>query len=328
MSTHSVNIIEIGEVKPHENADRLCVVPVGGWSCVVAKDSFKQGDRAIYIEPDYVVPTDRPEFAFLAKEGRAEHRLKAIRLRGVISFGLLIPVPSELAERAVGDDVMEVLGIRRHEPPVKLMRPGADDTLPHAEWPEVYSSKFDVEALRNYEDIFSPGEPVVVTEKAHGGNMRVVGWNGAVYVGSRTRWLQRNMRSAWTVALTPEIEAWRLANPDVVLYGEVYGPVQELKYGQKEPRFVAFAALEKGEWWNADKLRASLAIHNVPYAPVLYEGPYDRDLIANLAEEDSRLSLKAGDLMEGVVIVPARERRDDKIGRVILKLISNRYWLS
>ena len=33
-------------------------------------------------------------------------------------------------------------------------------------------------------------------------------------------------------------------------------------------------------------------------------------------------------MMEGVVICPVIERRDDRIGRVCLKLISNRYWLN
>lgn len=59
MSEHAVRIIEVGEVRPHANADRLCIVPVGGWSCVVSKEQFRPGSRAIYIEPDYVVPLDR-----------------------------------------------------------------------------------------------------------------------------------------------------------------------------------------------------------------------------------------------------------------------------
>jgi RNA ligase (TIGR02306 family) len=331
MSEHAVRIIEIGEVRPHENADRLGIVPVGGWSCVVAKEQFKAGDRAIYIEPDYVVPTERPEFAFLAKDGRCEHRLKAIRLRGVISFGLLIPVPDEFAGHPVGADVMQDLGIYRYEPPVKCMRPGSDDTLPAAEWPQVYASKFDVEDLRKHEDILQPGERVIVTEKIHGGNARYLFWNDKFYIGSRTRWLQPNMRSAWTMAAnsTPEIEQWCRENPGVVLYGEVYGPVQELRYGLKDPQFVAFAALMHGEWWHIWNLHHSLDRHGVPYAPVLYDGPYDREHIAAIAEKDSQISTAPnGHMMEGVVIVPYLERRHERIGRVCLKLISNRYWLS
>jgi RNA ligase (TIGR02306 family) len=106
MSTHSVNIVEIAEVLPHANAERLEIIPVGGWQAVVRKGQFAVGDRAVYIEPDYTVPTARPEFAFLAKEGRDRHRLKAVRLRGALSFGLLIPVPDELNGVLPGDDVM------------------------------------------------------------------------------------------------------------------------------------------------------------------------------------------------------------------------------
>ena len=90
MSTHSVTIIAITAVLPHGNAERLEIVPIGGWQAVVKKGEFKVGDPTIYIEPDYTVPTARPEFAFLAKAGRERHRLKAVRLRGILSYGLLI----------------------------------------------------------------------------------------------------------------------------------------------------------------------------------------------------------------------------------------------
>lgn len=332
MSTHAVKIIEINEVRPHENADRLCIVPVGGWSCVVGKEQFKPGSRAIYIEPDYVVPLDRPEFAFLRKpdSGKTEHRLKAIRLRGVVSFGLLIPVPENLSARAVNDNVMDYLGIRRYEPPVKCMPGGLDDGLPEAEWPQVYSSKFDVEDLRKHEDIFQEGEPVVVTEKLHGASTRAVWKDGVFYMGSRTRWLKPDVPNHWIRALNaaPQVKAWCEANPETVLYGETYGPVQELKYGLREPSFAPFAALRGGEWMNLPDLHESLFQFDVFFAPVVYEGPYDRAKIAAVAEEDSHTAAVKSHMMEGVVICPATERRDDRTGRVCLKLISNRYWLS
>ena len=328
MSTHAVRIIEIGEVRPHENADRLCIIPVGGWSCVVGKEQFKPGSRAIYIEPDYVVPTDRPEFAFLAKEGKTEHRLKAIRLRGVISFGLLIPVPESLVDRSANDNVMDDLGIRRYEPPVKCMPGGLDDGLPEAEWPKVYSSKFDVEDLRKHEDVFQAGEPVIATEKIHGASARFVFSNDTLYIGSRTRWLKPDIKTHWARALTPEIEAWCRAHPETVLYGETYGPVQELKYGLTKPVFSAFAASKGGNWIDLPSLHGSLSEFEVDYAPIVYDGPYDRKKIAEEAEADSVVANIKGHMMEGVVIVPAVERRDDRIGRVCLKLISNRYWLS
>lgn len=323
MSTHSVNIVKIAEVRPHGNAERLEIIPVDGWQAVVKIGEFKVGDLAVYIEPDYIVPTTREEFTFLAKEGRDRHRLKAVRLRGVLSFGLLIPVPTDLMGLSVGTDVMERLGIERYEPPIKLSR--ADD-LPPGEWPRGYASKFDVEALKRYPDIFRSGEPVIVTEKIHGSNARYLFENDTFYIGSRTRWLKPNGSHPWKLAADndPQIEGWCRTNVGTILYGEIYGPVQSLKYGGgSSVKFAAFAALRKGEWFGpAD-------IHGIQVVPILYQGPYGADIILPLAELDSSVpGAGAGHMREGIVIVPAIERRDEAIGRVALKHISNRYWES
>ena len=128
-----VNLIEIKAVRPHPNADRLEVVPVWGISVVVKKDEFKVGDLAVYIMPDYIVPTTLLEFSFLAKGHRGrgrdiEHHVKPRNIRGVVSFGLLIPAPSWLVsvkrtkaggvdvENVIGSSVMKDLGARRHVP--------------------------------------------------------------------------------------------------------------------------------------------------------------------------------------------------------------------
>lgn len=233
MSAHAVNVIEITEVRAHENAERLEIVPVGGWQAVVKKGDFKPGDRAVYIEPDYVVPTSRPEFSFLAREGKDAYRLRAIRLRGVLSFGLLIPLPADVADAAVGANVMEALGIERYVPPVK--EAGGDD-LPEDQLPRAYTPVFDVENRQRFLDVIAPGETVIVTEKIHGANARYMWSNGVFYMGSRTRWLKPDAAHIWRQAAdeAPTIRTWCAANPDVILYGEIYGRVQSLKYGRKQ----------------------------------------------------------------------------------------------
>jgi RNA ligase (TIGR02306 family) len=331
MSTHSVNIIEIGEIRPHENAERLEIVPVNGWQAVVRKGEFKPGDRAIYIEPDYTVPTDRAEFSFLAKGGKDRHRLKAVRLRGVLSYGLLIPCPQELSLCPVGEDVMEWFGIERYVRPMGAMKLQSSDALPEAEWPQLYAPKFDVENLLRYPDILQPGEDVIVTEKVDGGNARFVWHNDRLYIGSRSQWLKDDGSHMWKRAIdaTPAVRAWCERNPDTLLFGEVYGWVQSLRYGAApgEVRFVAFAALHRDQWVALPDLHETLGALGVPVAPILYIGPYDVEHIRQAAEQDSRLA-PAGHLMEGVVIVPARERHHPEIGRVALKHISNRFWES
>lgn len=327
MSTHEVSIIEIGDVLPHGNAERLEIVPVGGWQAVVKKGQFKSGDRAVYIQPDYTVPTARDEFSFLAKDGRDRHRLKAVRLRGVLSYGLLIPVPDECCSLPVGADVMEALDIERYEPPVKLAK---SDELPADQWPDVFASKFDVESLQKYPHVLQLGEMVIVTEKIHGANAKAVFIDGVFYMGSRTRWLKPDVQHPWKVAFDahPEVRAWCEAHPGVVLYGEIYGSVQSLKYGCRpgEVKFAAFASSRNGEWLNTVVLGDEPLI---PMVPILYQGPYYPGRIMPFAESDSEVpGADDGHMKEGIVIVPKIERRDDEIGRVVLKHISNRYWES
>lgn len=327
MSTHSVEVIEIEQVLPHSNADKLEIVPVGGWQAVVKKGQFKVGDRAIYIEPDYTVPTSRPEFSFLAKDGKERHRLKAIRLRGVLSFGLLLPLPDDMADAEIGECVMERLEIERYEPPMKTFRGGDDgQELSEEDRPSVYAPKFDVENLQNFPLVFKVGEPVIVTEKIHGANARYLCHDSIMYYGSRSRWLRSDADNIWSRALTDQIRAWCIIHPETTLFGEVFGPVQSLKYGESEPRFAAFAALHKDKWISLPELFDSLEEYGVPHVPVLYSGPYNEDL-RSLAEGDSRVG-GDGHLMEGIVITPHVERHDPNIGRVALKYISNRYWES
>lgn len=307
------------------------IVPVGGWQAVTKKGQFKPGSRAVYIEPDYVVPTASPLFSFLAKDGRDNHRLRAVRLRGALSFGLLIDVPDALQGRDVGDDVMVDLGVSRYEPPVRPFKGGSDGhELPEAECPRVFAPKYDLENIQNFMGVIGAGERVVVTEKVDGANARYVHAGGRLYMGSRGRWLRHDADHFWSraLAVTPGISHWCAAREGVVLYGEVYGPVQSLKYGLSEPRFVGFSALRAdGTWMDSGPLHRSLANAGIPHVPRLFEGPFDMDAIRALAESDSKIG-PAGHLMEGVVIVPEVERRHDVVGRVAFKHISARFWES
>ena len=330
MSTHSVNIVEIEQVLPHENAERLEIVPVSGYQAVVKKGEFKVGDRAVYIEPDYTVPLDRPEFAFLAKGviGKVRHRLKAVRLRGALSYGLLIPVPEEFKDRAVGDDVMADMNIERYEAPVQgASGPSGANEIDKSHWPKVYAPKFDIENYAKYSRLIQPEEEVVITEKIHGANARYVFSDGEFHIGSRQRWLKDDGENIWSrvAAETPGIRQMCEELDGTVLYGEIYGPVQSLRYGLSKPKFSLFAGTRNGEWIDQDILFSMAKnLYNIEHAPVLFFGPFDEGLMKNLAEQDSVLC--PGQLMEGVVIVPAKERIDMRHGRVALKHISNRYW--
>lgn len=330
MSTHAVNIIEIDNVSPHPNADKLQLTKIGGWQCVIGKD-IGVGDRAIYIEPDYVVNTEHPAFSFLKKDGKPGQRIAVRKFRGQLSQGLIIPVPDDLKSLPTGSNVIEQLGITRYEPPENFSTYAEFRTGPSLN----YVPKFDVESYQRYVELFSPGEIVIATEKLHGANGRFV-WakdpkTGEFdqYCGSRTNWLKNEGNNIWWQVFqkTPSIGEWCKANPEIVLYGEVFGAVQNLKYGLTGIAFAAFAVLNKGIWLDYDQMIASLNEFKVPTVPFVYRGPFDQKLLYDLAEENSRwpTAVASNQLSEGIVVVPEHERTSDNIGRVCLKIVSNRY---
>lgn len=329
MSTHAIEIVQIGEVYPHPNADKMELTKIWGWQCCIGKGQFTPGSTAVYVPPDYTVPTARSEFAFLKRDGRDRERITVRRFRGQLSQGLLIPVPVELGDASVGANVMSHLGIERYEPPVRYAE---DQFVPGPV--NMYSPKFDVENYQRFSDVLKSGEPVIVTEKMHGANARYVYGQSpqatwGMYVGSRTNWMADG-KNPWRQALAacPQIAAWCQANPETVLYGEVFGNVQDLKYGANgNVYFAAFAVLAKQRWMDYDEMCHSLAQHAVPVTPLVFRGPFDAEQIAALAEGDSRWP-GSNHLAEGVVIVPEAERLDDRIGRVCLKMVSNRYLMS
>lgn len=352
MSKHEVRVVRIGEILPHPAADSLGLVQVYGFTAIVRLGDYQVGDLAVYIEPDYVVP-DNEQFAFLA----GKTRIRAKKLRGVWSQGLITKAPAGAKE---GDCVMQKLGITRYEPPMvgvprhalngKGGRTGTSTAeKPHATLADI--GVYDLENWRRHNRALQPGEPVVITEKIHGCNARYAWRGGRMWAGSRTQWRKSGEQSWWQKLTTrlkrffgkstrpnndldmgnvwwrvlkthPWIETWCKANPDCVLYGEVYGSVQDLKYGAKDGElfFRAFDILRGGKWVDAGEfIRLIPEQHRVP---VLYEGPYVPEILEEMSRQDSTL---AKHLSEGIVVKPAEERWDGRVGRIALKLVSDRY---
>lgn len=317
MSTHRVEVIRVDSVEAHPNADALDLVRVESFTCAVRRGDFAIGDLAVYIEPDYVVPAEGP-FAFLSKDGKPV-RIKARRLRGIYSMGLLIKAPEGTS---VGDDVRESLGIVRYEPTIEVSTSSTAEP-PH---PSLANApKYDLESWRRYSSLFVEGERVIVTEKIHGANARYAWRDGRMWCGSRTQWKRDELGDLWWTALRQNawIESWCREFSDCVVYGEVFGQVQDLKYGAgpRDVFFRAFDVLCPSGWVNAADLAL---VSSERIAPIVYDGPYDSEKLETLALADSVLP-GAKHCAEGIVIKPAKERTDPHLGRVALKLVSNRY---
>ncbi len=133
---HKVPVIQITEILPHTNADKLEIIKVKGYQCVTQKGNFKVGDYGVYIFPDSVVPQTEP-FRFIlgayAQDSAVPYevviperkrRITVRRFRKEWSEGLLLPVTDFgwalfdsdgfVSEK---DDVSDELGIYHYDPP-------------------------------------------------------------------------------------------------------------------------------------------------------------------------------------------------------------------
>lgn len=327
MSTLIVEVCKIEQVLSHPNADALELSHIKGWQCVVPKGKYAAGDLVTYIPIDAVIPAEHSDRWGITKY-LSNGRVRCARLRGEPSFGVIID--REDPSWAEGRDVQEFYGITKYVPPVKISAGDAEDAHP------LLVEYTDVENLRNFPDVLTDGEDVVVTEKLHGTNCRVALIEGELMAGSMSVRRRRPERLAdslyWQPLALPGVENllrdFGQAHRQVILFGEVFGSkIQSLNYGQVGTLgFRAFDLMRDGKYVDAADFEAACARFGVPTVPALYRGPYSLTGVKALSEGNTTLG--ADHIREGVVVKPARERVDPKVGRVCLKYIGDPYLLA
>lgn len=322
MSEWHVRVVEIGEIKKHENADTLSITRVDDYPVIIRTGTFKPGDRAVYVPVDSIVPTTDERFAFL----KDKRKIKAIRLRGVFSMGLLVDADNDMQ---VGDIVAERMGIVKYEPPLPKVFLGGSKPDNQEKDPGFLPVYTDIEGLRKFPDVLEPGEWVVLTEKIHGANGRWLFKDGRLWVGShKCIWKEDEGNIWWKIARKYNLEEKLSEYPDIVIYGEVYGKVQNLRYGLADDiDLVLFDAMAVDERKYFDySLFADFAFQiDVPIVPLLSTCRWDKEFLS--AYSNGKTTLNADHTREGYVVRPVEERFDDRVGRVILKRIGEDYLL-
>lgn len=321
MSTFKVEVVELPEFQKHPNADRLFITKIFDYPVIFNVDNgYKQGDLVAYVPVDAVVPMT-PEWAFLGDSTRS-HRIKAKKLRGIFSMGMLTPAP---AGSRPGDDVAEKLGIIKYESPEPESLGGENEKDPG-----FIPTYTDIENYRRYPHVIEKGEEVVLSEKLHGCNGRFCyhSQTNRFWAGSRTCIKKEDPKNLWWRAAFKHDLPTKLATfPNLVFYGEVYGQVQDLRYGAAQNdlflRFFDVFDIESGRYLDYDDAMDKIKRADLEPAPILYRGPWSTDLL-DLCEGKSEL---ADHTREGFVVKPTKERWSDQVGRTILKMIGQGYLL-
>ena len=331
MSNLLVDVTTIEQLLPHTNADSLEIAVIKGWQVVVAKGKHQVGEKMVYFPPDTVLPVEVSD-RFGVTKYLSNGRIRCAKLCGEPSFGLAV-TPDDLTWK-VGTEVSAHYGATKYEPP---LRPTAGDALPpHPLFPK-YT---EIENMRSYPDIFEQGEPVMLSEKIHGTSCRIGMVEGEWMAGSmEVRRAQPEREEAYRGNLywfpyTIEpiyslINALQAAgHRQIILYGEVYGPkVQTLHYGLSKDTlgFRAFDLLIDGkycDWLDFLLLCSTRGVETVPHIATI---PYTIDAIRAYSSGHTLLMKEGAHIREGLVVRPCRERTDMKVGRVILKYLSDDY---
>lgn len=357
MSTHSIDVLRVNEILPHENADSLEIIMAFDYPCIVRKGQFSVGDLFCFIHPDTLIDCRKEAFSFLIGKANTEGklRIRSMRLRGLRSYGLAIPAPEFAKE---GDNLWEHFGAEQYEPPAPRSQHGGGQLNGGCQEspPSIPGGVpvYDLENLKKFSKSLKDGEEVIFTVKVHGSNFRAVYHDGDLFVGSRTTWKMRPgkplpailledgsvvERSApdctwWDAVLqNPWIESWCHKNPDAVICGEVFGPSvqgEKFAYGKtgKNVGVVIFDVFKNGKWVDNIDLHTLPEFEELQKVTVLHKGPFDKELLKALAEAPETFGYGQGatdQIREGVVVKPFRERHDMACGRVALKFISDQY---
>jgi RNA ligase (TIGR02306 family) len=225
MSEWQVRVIKIDNIEKHPNADTLSITNVdGGYPCIFKTTDFKIGDLAVYIPIDSICP-DTPQFDFLQRQ-----RIKAKRLRGIFSMGLLIPAESGMKIGQIAD---QQLGIRKWEPEIEAIGKGKILTGEDEYDPGFLPVYTDIESMRKYKNVISSDDEVVLTEKIHGVNSRFVYSQNELWIGSHNK----IKRPPWHYDNLPFLKKIRMYFANVIFFLQknlhISMPVRISKFASK-----------------------------------------------------------------------------------------------
>lgn len=350
------SIRKITDIIPIENADAIEIALVDGWKVVTKKGEYKPGDMCIYCEIDSFLPI-REEFEFLRKSsykkmGDTEgFRLRTIKLRGVISQGLILPLSILEGEDEMkfgiseqpwgsqlqlgpydnalvieeGVDVTSLLGIIKYEPPIPAELAGKVKGL----FPS-FIPKTDEERVQNLSSEYESWKDrsFYVTEKLDGSSATYYLKDGVFGVCSRNlELLETEGNTFWKVARNLDLEnKMKSVGINFSIQGELVGEgIQGNPYKIKGQtvKFFNLFDIDIKDYYNLEYfekiIKEEMGLDTVPILDRNFNLPENVEEILKYADAKSVLNPTFN--REGVVI-----RSFDR--KISFKVISNKFLLN
>jgi len=345
----------IGEIRPIEGADNIELAIVNGWHAITKKGQHNVDEQVIIATTDAVIPLSISDDLGVTGYLRKGQRVRTVKLRGVYSECLIMPMDLLVFTDNTndGDDMMEMLGVIKYEPPVKMVEMSVGGRKFKYHQNPNFHIYYKFPNLKNAPEMFNEEDIVTVTRKLHGTNARygivkkkgLSLWDrvrmlfGNKWVGYEYVYGSHNVEKGsdsqgfystdvWgTIADNYEIKSklWKfvktfnepeLLGDGLIIYGEIYGHgiQKNYDYGLEDIMFAGFDVELNGKYLPYHDEKNIFESLDLPRVEVLYMGPWSKE------EQDKHVfnNMIKGTKVphEGVVVKSVTGDRY-KVGKVI-----------
>jgi RNA ligase (TIGR02306 family) len=333
----SIQIIKA--LDPIPDADRIECAEVLGWKIVVRKGEFTVGQQCVFFEVDSLIPR-RPWNDFLADKNKpdAPIRLKTVRLRKQLSQGLAMPLdtfanyssycfhPDKVVTE--GDDLTEILGISKYEPPIPACLNGdVKGSFPR------YVPKTDEMRIQSFPALIDEfqGKDVYISVKVDGTSSTFAYKDGELDVCGRNWSYKEGDNTYWKIARKygiPE-KLQKIHNEtgkNYAVQGEIVGPsVQKNHLGLKDQELRVFNVydINEGRYLDFEEFSRFCDSNLLPRVSVIYVGSFKYSSVDELLKMAEGF-YESGYPREGIVIRPVKEFISDVLNsRASFKVLNN-----
>jgi RNA ligase (TIGR02306 family) len=311
----------INEIKSIDGADNIELVVVNGWNAITKKGEYQIGDLVVIATTDSVIPQELSDSMGVTGYLRKGQRVRTVKLRGVYSECLImnknvIPQLRNFPTLTEGEDLMELLGVFKYEPPVTQIQLSSGKKIKYKANPN-FHVYYKFPNLKNTPNLFNEDDDVSITRKLHGTNARY----GIVKKSRLTIWdrVKRLFGNKWvefeyvygshnvekgsdsngfystdvwrTIGEKYNIEQklWDFVKNDknnslvkktgIVIYGEIYGPgiQKNYDYGLDELKLACFDVTFDGKYQGFFMEKSVFEVLELPQVELLYFGKWSKE---------------------------------------------------
>ena len=311
----------IGEIRPIEGADNIELAIVNGWHAITKKGEYEVGNKVVIATTDAVIPVELSDSMGVTNYLRKGQRVRTVKLRGVYSECLImnknsIPALRKYPTLTEGEDLMELLGIVKYEPPVKMVELSVGGRKFKYHQNPNFHVYYKFPNLKNVPELFNEEDIVTITRKLHGTNARygIVRKKKLSLIDRVKRlfgnkWVEfdyiygsHNVEKGSDSQGFYSTDVWRTVADDykikdklwgyvkkyqtpnslgdgIIIYGEIYGHgiQKNYEYGLKDIKFAGFDIEINNTYQSYLSERGIFETLDLPTVEVLYHGNWFKE---------------------------------------------------